>query len=117
MIITSEVMFSVVAVALLVALSAGLHKNYQTIFHIIWMEDGSWLSIDAINFWCRFRNLKRKDRAFSNIFVNFSENDTWILTRKSGVFRWVVRISELKKMDCWALTEVYTLLDTFKMFF
>ena len=64
MIITS-VMFSAVTVALLVALSAGLHKNYQRVFHVTWMEDGSWLRIDTINFCCRFRKKRH------NVFPHF----------------------------------------------
>lgn len=45
--------YGIKCVRLLVGLSAGLHKNYETDFHEACVEDGSRPSIDPIKFWCR----------------------------------------------------------------
>ena len=52
---TKFVIFLCPFVRFLVGLSAGLHKNHLMDYHEIWMDGGSQLRIDPINFFCQSR--------------------------------------------------------------
>ena len=58
-------------------------------FHEIWMEDGSGPGVEPVNFWCGSSlSLTLRDRA------SWSDCDSDGKKKESGVFRWLVCLSE-----------------------
>lgn len=87
-----------------VGMSAGLHKNDQTNFHQIRIEDESQLRTDPVNFWC----WSRQRDASRNCFALLSTLWTcWLMSRGSGWYLWVST-----EGGCWSSVEVCTLLNT-----
>ena len=96
-----------------VGLSARLHKNYWRDFPKTWIED----EFQPLTFGedldkgtdPRTGTGLLQDRAFFDIFIHFSGNNAWIMMKKtSGVFRWLVSMSDYKRLT---VMEACTLLS------
>ena len=96
--LTKEVM----APSTFVYLLAGLCKNYWTDLHFV--EDLGMTRGRALTFCCvdlgegadpffLSLSLTLRDTAFLNIFIDFSENNSWMLMKRSVVFRGLIFIS------------------------